>query len=466
MKTITTLLMAILVFAAVFFLFPLLTRLHAEEMPKTDAEMRAFLDRCVNSQHLALGVVVAVVDTNGTRLFSQGVAKAGGPKVNGDTVFEIASVTKTFTALLLQQMVDAGEVRLSDPIGKYLPATVKSPTRDGKEITLLDLATHSSGLPRLPGNLKPKDAANPYADYTVQRLYDCLSHYELQRDIGKRYEYSNLGVGLLGHVLALRAGTNYESLVINRICDPLGMNSTRITLSQELKGRFATAHDKSEDPVEHWDIPTLAGCGALRSTANDLAKYVAANMGLGQSPLSKAMKEAQRPRRSAGRSQKIGLIWMTDTSSHTVWHNGGTFGSSAYIGFKADGSRGVVVLSNSGNGVDELGQLLLGDGGQVEDSPSPSARKVAKVDAKMFDEIAGIYKFSGAPVTITTTHEGERLFVQMTGQDKIEFFPESEARVFCKVVDAQITFEKNASGKVTHLVLHQGGIDQRLTRVK
>jgi len=139
-----------------------------------------------------------------------------GP-LNGDTIFEIGSISKVFTSLLLADMVNRKEVALDDPAAKYLPEHVRMPERSGKAITLLDLSTHRSGLPRVPGNLNPKDPTNPYADYSVDDLYQFLSGYTLPRDPGSEVEYSNLGGGLLGHILAHRAGTDYESLIRSRI---------------------------------------------------------------------------------------------------------------------------------------------------------------------------------------------------------------------------------------------------------
>lgn len=344
---------------------------YAEQRPKTAAEVAALLDRCVIQQRRAPGIVIALVDANGTRIFARGVCQDGGAEVNADSLFEIGSVTKAFTALLLQEMADSGEVSLDDPISKYLPSEVTTPTRHGRAITLLDLATQTSGLPRLPDNLLPKQIDNPYADYTVPDLWAFLSHYELPRDIGQKYEYSNLGVGLLGHLLSRRAGTNYEALVVRRICDPLEMQSTRITLTAELRSRLALGHNASGMPVANWDIPTLAGAGALRSTANDLAKFLAAQMGLTHSALTKAMKETQQPRQATGPYGRIGLIWQLDTLHRTVWHNGATGGYHSYIGFKSDGQRGVVVLANSSNNVDDLGQFLLGDRAELRAFPAP-----------------------------------------------------------------------------------------------
>lgn len=139
---------------------------------------------------------------------------------------------------------------------------MKVPTRNGRQITLLDLATHTSGLPRLPDNFSPKNADNPYADYTVEQMYAFLSGYTLPRDIGATYEYSNLGSGLMGHLLARNDGTNYEALVLERICRPLGMTNTQVVLTPGLKARLATGHNAAGERVSNWDLPTLAGAGA------------------------------------------------------------------------------------------------------------------------------------------------------------------------------------------------------------
>lgn len=464
-KTIMQILLVITVGAVL--LGGLASRLRAQGKPRSDAEIQAMLERCVAGQGRAPGLAVGIIDDSGARLFCKGTLEKGaGGEVNGETVFEIGSITKVFTALLLEEMAESGEVKLDDPIGKYLPASVKTPARQGRQITLVDLATQTSGLPRLPDNLAPKDSDNPYADYTVEQLYEFLARYELKRDIGEKYRSSNLGGGLLGHVLALRAGTNYEALALERICQPLGMSSTRITLSPELKARLATGHNAFGAPVKNWDLPTLAGAGALRSTANDLLKFVAANIGLTHCSLSHAMMETHQPRHRAGAFRKIGLMWQIDTAHDTVWHNGGTGGYRSYIGFKAEKRRGVVVLANSANDVDDIGQYLLGDRAEVKDYKAPKARKIAAINPRVFDGFVGQYQFPMSKVRMTITREGDRLFGQMTGQQKIEFFPETETDVFCTVVDAQMTFVKDASGQVTHLILHQNGIDQKVRKEK
>src|SRR5581483_4562039 len=370
----------------------------------------------------------------------------GGSGFDGDTVFEIGSISKVFTSTLLADMVGHGEVKLDDPISQYLPESAKVPTRKGRAITLVDLATHTSGLPRMPDNASPKDPSNPYADYTVEQMYAFLSGYRLTRDIGEKYEYSNLGGGLLGHVLALKAGTSYEALVTSRICRPLGMTDTRITLTPEMTARLAKGHDEAGKPVANWDIPTLAGAGALRSTAHDLLKFVSANMGLVKTDLRTTLELTQNPRHEAGSSlMQIGLGWhiMKKTAGDVIWHNGGTGGYHSFIGFDRKGLRGVVVLVNSDTDIDKIGLQLLDP-----NSGAPRQRVAINLAPGAFDSYVGQYELAPG-VTLTMSRKGERLFTRMTGQSSLEIFPESETEFFLKAVDAQLTFEKNPQGEVT-----------------
>lgn len=435
----------------------------------SDDQIRDILRDRVDVARKSVGIVVGLIDEKGTRVISYGKPiKTSSEPLNGDSVFEIGSVTKVFTATLLADMVERGEVRLEDPISKYLPANVKVPSRNGKEITLLDLSTQTSGLPRLPGNFAPKDSQNPYADYSVDQLYQFLSGYTLTRDIGSKYEYSNLGVGLLGHVLARRAGKDYETLVVSRVLEPLKMTSTRITLTPDMKLRLATGHNPALLPVPNWDLPTLAGAGALRSTVNDLLKFIGANLGLSKTRLMKAMEMAHQSRHVTGIPDlEIGLNWhlLKKFDSVIVWHNGGTGGYHSFIGFDPRQRRGVVVLSNSANDIDDIGRHLLVSQYPLAKYEPPKEHKEIQLDDKVLESYVGEYEVApGFGLTVTT--EAGHLFAQATGQRKFEIFPETERDFFLKVVDAQITFVKNEKGEVTHLVLHQGGRDQPAKKVK
>lgn len=290
----------------------------------------------------------------------------------------------------------------------------------------------------------------------------------MTRDIGAQYEYSNLSGGLLGHALARRAGMDYETLVRAHICDALRMTSTRTTLSPEMKTRLATGHGSAMDPASNWDMPTLAGAGALRSTANDLLIFLAANLGYTKSPLAPAMAAMLKVRRPTGvPGLEIALGWhvLTQAGREIVWHNGGTGGCRAFVGFDPKRRVGVVVLSNAETtaGVDDIGRHLLGP--QAPLLVPPKQHKETSVDSKRFDGYVGRYELVPSFI-LTVTRERDHLLVQATGQLKFEVFAEGPKDYFYKVIDAQITFETDARGRATALVLHQNGADQRAKRIE
>jgi serine-type D-Ala-D-Ala carboxypeptidase/endopeptidase len=436
-----------------------------------DSEIRKILVERIDTFQQGVGIVVGVIEPQGRRVVAYGSLNQDDPRpLNGNTIFEIGSVTKVFTSLVLADMVERGEVALSDPIAKYLPADVKVPERGGRAITLVDLSTHTSGLPRLPSNFQPKDPTNPYADYSVDQLYQFLSTYQLTRDPGSQFEYSNLGGGLLGHLLARRAGIDYEALVRSRITGPLGMSSTGITLSPDEKARLAVGHNAKLVVVPNWDLPALAGAGALRSSANDMLTFLGANLGYVNSPLAPAMAamlSVRRPTGAPGLGQ-FGLAWVITKApaadDEIVWHNGGTGGYRSFIGYDAKPRVGIVVLSNTftGSGIDDIGMHLLDL--HVPLLPAPKEHKEITVDPKIFDGYVGRYQL--APnLILTVTRQGDQLFTQAYGPAKIQVFPESQRDFFLKVVDAQITFETDASGRATSLTLHQNGANMPAKRI-
>jgi D-alanyl-D-alanine-carboxypeptidase/D-alanyl-D-alanine-endopeptidase len=437
----------------------------------SDTEIRKILADRVGAESSGLAIVVGVIDAKGRRVVAYGsLAKNDKRPLNGDTVFEIGSMTKVFTSLVLMDMVRKGEVALTDPVSKYLPASVKVPERNNKKITLQDLSTQSSGLPRMPTNFHPKDESNPYADYSVEQLYEFISGYQLTRDIGSQYEYSNLGVGLLGHVLTLRAGQDYETMVRSRILDPLGMNSTRVTLTPEMKTRLAVGHGPNLDPVPNWDLsPAVAGAGALRSSANDILTFLAANLGYIKTPLAADMAAEVSIRRPAGApDMQIAYAWhiQSKNGNSIIWHNGGTGGYRTYMGFDPKSRTGVVVLSNysSAEGPDDIGRHLLDASYPLEKAEPIKEHKEVTVDTKDFDKYVGSYEL--APnVIMTVTREGDQLITQLTGQGKVPVYPEGVGKFFVKVVDAQLTFDSDAQGNVTQLILHQGGRDMPAKRI-
>ena len=333
-----------------------------DDPPTDEALVRGLLKEFVEGGQ-SVGVVVGIVRDGERIVVGHGRLSVDDPGLpDGDTVFEIGSVTKVFTSIALADLELSGELGLDTPVQGLLGAEVRVPMRDGAEIALGHLATHSSGLPRLPDNLVPADWANPYADYTVERLYEFLTGHELARDIGDSVEYSNLGYGLLGHALALREGVDYETLIARRILESLEMSDTAVELTQPLRERLAAGHDERLRPVPNWDIPALAGAGALRSTVNDLLIFLEANLGLRQTPLHEAMERTHAPQvTDPAMGMDIGLGWIIadEGDRRFVWHNGATGGYSSFIGFDPQAREAVVVLSNSVISVDGLAYRLL-----------------------------------------------------------------------------------------------------------
>jgi serine-type D-Ala-D-Ala carboxypeptidase/endopeptidase len=336
------------------FACALAARASAQTFPP-DSVIRRVAAQMISAED-GVAVVIGMVTPSGPRR----VLVVGDEAYDGNTLFEIGSITKAFTGILLADMAERGEVRLDQPVRELLPDSVEVPERV-RPITLKDLATHSSGLPRMPDNFHPADPANPYADYSTDQLYAFLNGHTLARDVGKEYEYSNVGVGLLGHALARRAGRTYEALITDRVLAPLGMSSTKISLEPGDSLRLARGHDPQGRMVRNWDAPTLAGAGALRSTANDMMSLLAAGIDPPGGLLGRALQQAIRPHFTPDVGLELGLGWhiSSQIDRRVVWHNGGTGGYSSFAGFDPEQGLGVVVLSNQASPVDALGLHLL-----------------------------------------------------------------------------------------------------------
>ena len=444
------------------------------EVLSTD-EIREILVKRVDQQKQSVGIVVGVIDPDGRRVVAYGNLANGDPRtLDGDTIFEIGSISKVFTSLLLADMVNRKEVALDDPAAKYLPENVRMPERNGKSITLLDLSTHTSGLPPLPSNLKPE------ADYSMEDLYQFLSGYTLPRDPGSEYEYSNLGVGLLGHLLACRAGTDYESLIRSRIAQTLSMPNTGIALSSFMNQRMATGHNAMLAPVADSYLPTpLAGAGALRSSANDMLTFLDAFLGYKESPLAPAMKAMLEVRRPAGQAT-IGLGWiiMSAHGREIAGHGGRAGGFCSTVGYNPEERIGVVVLSNAStpSGVDDIGLHLLNPKAPLSNPDPLNQRTEIRIDPALLDNYTGRYQVT-PNLIFEITCDGGRLFAQgfahlphnrpgdLTGLPKFELFAEGEKNFFAKVADNQITFETCPEGRATSLILHKAGRDMPAPRL-
>ncbi len=372
-----------------------------------------------------------------------------------DSIFEIGSITKGFTGLLLADMVRKGEVSLDDPASKYSRPGAKLPTFEGRDITLRDLVTQTSSLPRLPPGFNPTNLRNPYADFDADALYAALARTELTRPIGKTAEYSNFGFMWLSEILARRGGKPFDVLLKERILDPLGMTDTAIVLSDAQRQRMATPHAPPYVATIPWDVPVdLAGVGALRSTLADMMKLASALAGRSDTPLKETIALALEPMRPSELADNAtGYAWVTlargDIRIH--WHNGGTGGSRAMIAINLRTKSAVVVLVDSTVSFDDLARHLA-------DPALPALRKrvALPLDPATREQYVGRYRLTPSMV-LDVYVDGERLMTRATGQGAIEIAREGTDAFFTRGMDARLEFHRNADGAIEAVTIHQNG---------
>lgn len=320
-------------------------------------ELQAKVDKLAKpivEEGRSVGIAVGVLKESGeTQFFSYGrLAKCNPAVPDAETIFELGSVTKCFTGTLLARMVEAGEVRLQEPAMEYLPRGVELPRVSNRPITLEELATYSSGLPRMPNNIGP--TPRDFAQYSPERMFEFLTglaRREVGRSPERHYLYSNHGFALLGQCLGRRADVAPRTLIRERICLELGMRDTVFEPSERQEARVAHVHDKEGRQVAPWETGCIAPAGMLRSTTRDMVRFIEANVGKIETPLAPALQLAQRSRYETGaeagkKNLKIGLAWFIDPETGFVQHNGSTRGSSANVVFDPKRKIGVVVLMN------------------------------------------------------------------------------------------------------------------------
>jgi CubicO group peptidase (beta-lactamase class C family) len=449
----------------------------------SDSAVRAIIKERVDAK-LAKGIVVGVLDPDGRRrVFTYGVSGTVRP-LDASSVFEIASITKTFAGVLLAEMAARGEVRLEDPVARYLPTSVKVPSRNGRRITLVDLATHSSALPRELGSHWPNDLADPFADITPDLLYAFLSSHKLRRDPGAQFEYSNVGFMLLSDALARRAGAaSYEALLRPRVLEPLGLGDTRVSLTPSMRDRLVLGHDQSGAVVPSWHMHgRLGGSGALLSTANDLLTWVAANLAAdldpARGPLATALRASHVRRRGGPPGQDIGLAWnrrALPAGDTIVSKNGSSGGYRAFVGYLPARRAGVVVLANSSISADDIAIHLLAPELPLAPPELPSwiGLEPVTLPSAVLDSYVGEYALSpGFHIVLRRMRDG--LVLKPTGDPTGQpmrlvtaerLFAEREDEFFLKVVDARISFQRDGAGRVNALMLRQEGREQRAARV-
>lgn len=322
-------------------------------------EIEKVMKECVDKGHTQ-GMVIAVITPDETRFYKYGKMAVDDPApIDEDSIFETGSITKIFTSLLLEEMVSKEEVSLNDPVEKFFPA--KMPEYKGKKITLEHLSTHTAGFPYMPANFLMKDMYNPFCEYSIEYLINFFANYQLPFEPGTNYNYSNVCIGTLGCCLSFKAGKDYEYLVYERILKPLGMESTKVNLSDEMKKRFAKAHIRNKI-VPHWEIAVFDGAGGLHSTCRDLARFIEANLGFYKTPLYPILTNAHQarfkqdiPNLDVGHEWNVSYQYLPEI----IYHGGATGGHQLFIGFCQENKIGVVVCSNSAAYIYDIGKNIL-----------------------------------------------------------------------------------------------------------
>jgi serine-type D-Ala-D-Ala carboxypeptidase/endopeptidase len=421
-------------------------------IPSNDA-IRALLEQRMKNN--GVGIVVGILDARGRQVIAHGVyAKGDARKLDGDTVFQIGSLTKPFTGLLLADMVSRGEVALDDPASKYFPAGMQLAERE-RPIVLRDLARHVSGLPSMPENLSVRGQPDAYEAYTEQQLWQFFSGWQPPRPPGEG-RYSNLGFALLGRLLGRRAGIEYEPLLAQRVLVPLQMTSTAITVTDDMKRRLAPGHDRYLRPTSGWEMVSMPASGSLRSSANDLLKLMAAYLGIESTPLDRAI--ALQLQDGDGATRNVQALGWTIRPDGSTFKDGGKSGYRSAAAFNRRTRTAVVVLANARTEdlpIDLALHLLTGR----TLAPAPAAPQqtpiVALAPAKL-DRLSGRYKLASGEV-VEVARSKAHLVLHAPGNGAIELHPTSETEFFLNTGNDEYVFRLGAGGRTEGVTQYGDG---------
>ncbi len=432
----------------------------AQTLPQD--RLQKLLNERVSVHKKVVGIAAFTADEKGVQFAQSGVQSAGkNAPITPDTLFEMGSVTKTFTGLLLAELVVKGVVKLDDPVEKFLPENLTLRDSADAPIQLIDLATHRSGLPRLPPDFSPRDAANPYADYLEKALLASLRLLKGDKTLPRRdrnYEYSNFGYGLLGYVLGRADNATFAVALQQRVLAPLGLTSAFLVVPESARARFSDGHNEQLQSVPHWDFDVVAGAGGLRMSARDLARYAQIMLGNEKSPLAEAIALATREHaKTQNAKNTIGLGWIRGNLNDrsVLNHDGGTYGFSSTLWLDTSRKQASAAIANTFVPVTDIGLHALEPQIPPTDFPRNDAPSVALTAAQLV-ELTGIYKLSSA-MNVAITSRGTQLFAQATGQGEFELFAKTPRSFFAKVAPITIEFEDSVAGKARGFTLNQNG---------
>ena len=428
----------------------------APALATSDGDLRTALEQRFKGDRTGACIAAAVID-NGTTATAYVCADAKTARPFDDhTAFEIGSVTKTMTAALLAEVIARGEVTLNDPIAKLLPAGTTVPSFNGRQITIGDIVTHTSGLPRMSPQWHIADMNNPFASLTEHDLLAALAATQLTRAPGSQWEYSNFAMMVLSYALAKRSGKNYETLLRERLLTPLGMSDTYIA-KRPPQVRLAQGHRANAMPTAPYDFPVdMAGVGGVHATLPDMVRYLEGELGTRASAITPVLAQTQVQVATVG-GHTMGMNWMLSIANgHTIVdHGGDTGGFSSFVAFDRVAKRAVVLLSDTALGsVGVLGTVAL----HLLDPSVPVGvpRVVATADARLIDALVGRYRLQSG-LGMELRHRGNTLTIQADGQPEFEMGYDSACDFYPLQFDALLRPKRKADGAYTFTWFQQGG---------
>ncbi len=423
------------------------------------AHMKALSDRGLNR-----AMVVGIVNPEGKRYLFEGTFREGDTrKVNARTVFEISSLTELFTSLMVVDLAQKGEFDLKATASQYLTEDLTLPKFEEEEITLRHLLLHTSGLPRLPDNLEPENRQNPFVDYTEKALGQFLGKYELKAGPGKSFKPSRVGYGLLGIALEKQTGETFEELVQTRICSPLEMKNTSISLNEVQRYNLARGH-QGETQMPHWDMMLFAGSGGLRSDTKDMLRFVEANLGLTDNPLSPAMNLSHKIALASDDSDlAVATGWVVLKREETLiyYRSGLTGGHASFAGFRKDTQTGVVIMSNSASSVEDIGIYLL----DPDHHKLKEFLPMIEISDDALRQYTGVFQLPNGFRILFHRNEGH-LTTQFETSSRYRLQPVEEDTFHHPKMKINLEFQRNPKGIIDKVSFKQGEEELTATRVR
>ena len=402
-------------------------------------------------------IVMGVFENGQAEYFVKGLQnQALNQAASSQTIYEIGSISKTFTSLLLAQLIGEGKLQLDDPVHKFWPEPFKLIDSEQQAITFKQLATHTSGLPRLPNNLSPF-AKDPYADYDRTQLLAAVKSGSANQS-AVNYVYSNFAVGLLGESLAVIEQSTYNELITSKILQPLNLTQTYMTLDQVPESLLAQGYNGNSE-ASAWQFQALAGAGSIRSSIEDLLAYGVAHLKPANHGLKNAMQLATSVHHQQG-SLKIGLGWHI-TADGVLWHNGGTAGFRSIIMIDPVQQKVVAGITNSGNNdVEDIAAHLMDPSQPMVDHEFPVA-----IESQQLDLFTGTFFHPASDKTITLIKHQDRLYLTAPKQPRQLMTYIGDDTFKQTTFKIKLKFNRETTGQVTSIEFYGWGEPQTYQKI-